>query len=293
MECLDCGAWYLDPRPDVSALDVIYPPNYYTYVLESKSRGDIDLARRGLFSRLASRLFRQRIRPIAKYMKFTPDKTWLDIGCGNGAVLDSMRAEFGIVGTGIDFSEAAAQHCRRRGFAAHACRFEDFSPAAGETYDLLHSSHVIEHVESPLDYMRKAFELTKPGGLNVFITPNTATWEARLFGRHWGGLHVPRHWTLLNPQSAKRLGQRAGFEHLETCFSTNGTFWTWTFHSLSRPLLGQRVSDALFPADHRFIESNPWNIARIGAFTLVDMLNTAVLRQSSNMLCIFRRPEAS
>ncbi len=290
MECLDCGAWYLSPRPDVSALDVIYPPNYYVYVLESKSGGDVDAARRGLFSRLASRLFRKRIRPIAKYMGLTAEKTRLDIGCGNGSVLEAMRDEFGIVGTGIDFSEQAVAHCRQRGFAAHACRFEDYAPEGGETYDLVHSSHVIEHVESPLAYMQKAFELTRPGGLNVFITPNTATWEARWFGRHWGGLHVPRHWTLLDPQSARRLGERVGFEHLETCFSTNGTFWTWTFHSLTLPWLGRRLSDALFPSDHRFIESSLWNIARIAAFTYLDKANCLLLGQSSNMLCIFRRP---
>jgi len=292
-ECLSCGAWYLNPRPDVSALDVIYPPNYYVYVLESKSRGDLEAARKGLFSRLASWLFRQRIRPITKYVELTPDKQWLDIGCGNGSVLESMRDAFGLVGTGIDYSKEAAEFCRQRGFEAHASRFEDYQPAAGERYDLLHSSHVIEHVESPLEYMRKAFELTRPGGINVFITPNTATWEARFFGRHWGGLHVPRHWTMLNPRSAKQLGERVGFEHLETCFSTNGTFWTWTCHSLSKNLLGDRLSDALFPSDHRFIESNLWNILRIGAFTYLDKANCLLFRQSSNMLCIYRRPQDS
>ena len=101
--------------------------------------------------------------------------------------------------TGIDLSPRAVETCRARGFTAHASRFEDYAPGEGETYDVVHSSHVIEHVESPLAYMEKAYELVEPGGLNAFITPNTHTWEARLFGRHWGGLHVPRHWAMLDP----------------------------------------------------------------------------------------------
>ena len=63
---------------------------------------------------------------------------------------------------------------------------------------MIHSSHLIEHVESPSAYLRKTWDLLAPGGLSVFITPNTATWEARAFGRHWGGLHAPRHWALLD-----------------------------------------------------------------------------------------------
>lgn len=290
VECLECGAWYLDPRPDEAALGVIYPPNYYIYVLEDRSKGDIATARKGAFSSLAGWLFKKRIKPIERHLPITAATTWFDVGCGNGSVLESMREAYGAKGTGIDLSATAVEFCRRRGFEARVGRFEDYVPAPGEAYDLVHSSHVIEHLASPLDYMRKVRDLLRPGGISVFITPNTGTWEARRLGRHWGGLHAPRHWTLLNPRSARLLVERAGLEHLETCFSTNGTFWTWSFHSLARPYLG-RLGDRIFPSDHRFIESNLWNIVRIGGFTMFDLANVLLLGQSSNMMVIARRPE--
>jgi len=289
--CEDCGAWYLDPRPDASALGIIYPPNYYAYVQDAEVQGDETTERRGLFGRLQSWLFKKRIQPIAKFMALGPGKSWLDVGCGNGSVLQSMKEAYGLVGTGLDLSKEAVLFCRRRGFHAHACRFEDFQPEPGEQYDIVHSSHVIEHVESPYAYLVKTFELLKPGGLSVFITPNTATWEARCFGRHWGGLHAPRHWTMLDPASARQLADRAGFEHLETTFSTNGAFWTWTFHSLLHGRCPAALNDAIFPSDYRFIKSHPWNIARIGLFSCFDAANVVLTGQSSNMLVVLRKPE--
>ena len=292
-ECTDCGAWYLDPRPDTSTLDIIYPPNYYAHVMEARTRQDSEQRNfRGLYKRLVLATFLRRMKPIVKHGSIGADTTWLDVGCGAGYPMDAMFAAYGTRCTGIDMSAEAVRQCRERGFEAHAARFEDYEPHPGEAYDVVHSSHVIEHVASPLDYMRKAWQLLKPGGLNVFVTPNTATPESRRFGRHWGGLHVPRHWTMFDPRSAKLLGERTGFEHVETSFSTNGAFWTWSFHSRLQNTLPSRWNDRIFPSDHRFIDSNPGNLARASLFALFDLATLAVSRQSANMLCIFRKPGA-
>jgi SAM-dependent methyltransferase len=154
----------------------------------------------------------------------------------------------------------------------------------------VHSSHVIEHVVSPQDYMRKCWDLLKPGGLCVFITPNTATPEAKRFGRHWGGLHVPRHWTLLDPRSAKILGERTGFEYVEISFSTIATFWTWSLHSSLMNRISSKWNDRLFPSDHRVMESSLWNLGSMAFYSLFDLANLIFAKKSANMLCIFRKP---
>jgi 2-polyprenyl-3-methyl-5-hydroxy-6-metoxy-1,4-benzoquinol methylase len=292
-ECLDCGAWFLDPRPDVSALNIIYPPNYYAHVLEAKALEGSDMqAHSGFSKRIALALFRSRIRPIMKHLTVKSETTWLDVGCGAGWALETMHEAYGVSGAGLDMSPSAVEHCRQRGIDARVGRFEEYEARPGEVYDFVHSSHVIEHVESPLEYMRKSWELLKPGGLCVFITPNTATPEAKWFGRHWGGLHVPRHWTMLDPRSAKMLGERTGFEHVATNFSTNGTFWAWSFHSSLRGKIPDKWNDRLFPSDHRVVESSLWNLAHIGVFTVFDLMNVLFAKQSANMLCIFRKPSS-
>ena len=289
--CLECGAWYLDPRPAESELGTIYPPNYYSNVLEAGSGVDVEEAGKGLFQRLGLWLFKRRIRPIERHLQLTPETRWLDIGCGFGLALESMYQVHGMRGVGVDMSERAVAICRQRGFEAHAVKIEDFEPPTGMRFDFIHSSHLIEHVASPLSYLRKVYDLLEPGGTTVFITPNTETWDSRLFGRHWGGLHVPRHWVLFNAASAVRAAQRVGFEHVETCFSTNSQFWIWSFHSLLGGFLPQKVCDSLFPSDHRFVKSSVWMVFRGGFFTAVDMLTVLLTKRSSNMAVILRKPK--
>lgn len=290
MECAACGAWYLDPRPDVSALDVIYPPNYFAYVLEAQADSRSTEQSGGVYAALRSWLYQRRIAPIEAQVPLSPKTRWLDIGCGDGAVLEALRASHGVVGKGLDLSERSVRICRRLGFEAEAGRFEDYEAGEGERYDVVHSSHVIEHLESPLEYMRKVYELLEPGGVSVFITPSHDTWEAKRFGKHWGGLHVPRHWCVLDTHSAKLLGERAGFEHVLTSFSTNSGFWTFSAHALTQAAFGRRVADALFASDHRVTKSSLWNLARSAAFTGIDVLTLLATRRSANMLVMHRKP---
>ena len=291
-ECLECGAWYLDPRPADSELGTIYPPNYYANVIEASSTADVENAKKRVFHRIGLWMFKRRIHPIAKHLQPAPEKRWLDIGCGYGMALESMYSAYGMRGVGVDMSERAVAICRQRGFEAHAVRFEYFAPPSDMRFHFIHSSHLIEHVASPLAYLKKVYDLLEPGGVTVFITPNTQTWEARLFGRHWGGLHAPRHWVLFDAASAVRAAKRVGFEHLETCFSTNGQFWIWSFHSVLTQILPRRLCDWLLPSDHRFVKSSAWMVLRGGFFTVVDMINVLCTGRSSNMAVILRKPSA-
>jgi fatty acid desaturase/2-polyprenyl-3-methyl-5-hydroxy-6-metoxy-1,4-benzoquinol methylase len=293
MECAECSAWYLDPRPADTELGTIYPPNYYSNVLEASSAIHVEEAKKGLFHHLSLWMFKQRIRPIERHLKIIPSTRWLDIGCGFGMALESMHQVHGIRGVGVDMSARAVSICRDRGFEAYAVKIEDFEPAAGTKFHFIHSSHLIEHVGSPLAYLQKVYDLLEPGGITVFITPNTRTWESRVLGRHWGGLHVPRHWVLFNASSAARAAERAGFEHLETCYSTNSQFWVWSFHSLLLRFFPRGLCDALFPSDHRFVKSGLWMVLRGGFFTALDTLNVMCTGRSSNMAVILRKPTTS
>ena len=281
----------LDPRPDASALGIIYPPNYYAYVHDAKVRGGGTREVRGLFATLRSWLFKKRIQPIAKFIELGPGKTWLDIGCGDGSALQAMREAYGVVGTGLDFSAEAARFCGERGFRAYASRFEDYRPQPGEQYDLVHSSHVIEHVESPVPVTcARPSSWSSPAGSASSSRRTRPPGKRGVSGATGADCTSRGTGPCSIPGSARTLAERAGFEHLETSFSTNGTFWTWTFHSLLRGRWPAGLNDAVFPSDYRFIKNHPWNVARIGLFSCVDAINLVVTGQSSNMLVILRKP---
>jgi SAM-dependent methyltransferase len=287
VRCMDCNAWYLSPRPHESTLSIIYPPNYYAYVMDAgKQRSH----KKSFMSGLIKKLFKLRINPLSKFVPLNTQTRWLEVGCGDGYVLEAMRETYGVNGVGLDLSEAAAAACRRKGFEAHASRFEDFHPSDTKKFDVVHSSHVIEHLTSPRDYMLKVYDLLKPGGICVFITPNTDTWEAKLFGKHWGGLHVPRHWTLLNHKGMNQLAEGTGLQWKATRFSTNGVFWGFSLHSFLLSILGRKVADFIVPSDHRIVNTDLFTFLRIASFTLCDAFNLLLFRKSANMMVIFQKP---
>ena len=65
--CSNCQLTYLHPRPDVSELKTIYPPDYYTYNL-SLNQHESDLHKKSLFKSILVSLdinsYRQRILPF-------------------------------------------------------------------------------------------------------------------------------------------------------------------------------------------------------------------------------------
>jgi len=284
VECLGCSLWYLDPRPDESALDVIYPPNYYAYASASGAGARLS-------DGVAERLFRSRFDVLERHVQLTADTRWLEIGCGQGEVLEGLRKYYRLEQlVGLDYSESAAALCRDKGFDARALRIEDLVASELGSFDVVHSAHVIEHVASPLAYAHKAFELLRPGGICIFATPNTQTWEARLFGRHWGGLHAPRHWALFNPRSVRVLAERSGFVFEEIVWSRSGCFWIWSLHSLATAYVGRRVADAAFPSDQRINDTHLPNVARTACGAALDLLNARLFGRSSTMVVVLRKP---
>jgi SAM-dependent methyltransferase len=58
-------------------------------------------------------------------------------------------------------------------------------------YDIVSMNHVLEHVIDPGLVLERALRLLRPGGWLVGQLPARTSWEARLFGRYWGGYHFP------------------------------------------------------------------------------------------------------
>lgn len=112
------------------------------------------LARFGLVNRLVSgwgAVYRARIRPVIAANGGRA--RLLDIGCGGGDVLRRLveaahRDGFEIEGTGIDPDAAAIEVATRRPSAGLSFRraHSDALIAAGETFDIVVSNHVLHHL---------------------------------------------------------------------------------------------------------------------------------------------------
>ena len=188
----------LNPRPDLSELGRIYPPNYGAYHFDQPV----------LTFRIRDRLEQRKVAMLRRYIP--DDADVLDAGCGGPGFLDRLR-QFGPPGWrlwGNDINPAAMAEVERHGFKTLPGRFEEM-PAA-MIFDAVILKQVIEHLDSPRTVVEGIARVLKPGGTLIIETPCVDAWDAKLFRRRtWAGYHFPRHWTMFDPATLRAMVERA------------------------------------------------------------------------------------
>ncbi len=129
------------------------------------------------------------------------------------------------------------------------------APLQSESFDVVVSAEVVEHLENPREIMREWFRVLRKGGWVIFSTPNNESWRSllSLFARgHFAGFsdeNYPAHITALLARDVQRLALEAGFGHPSIFYTDHGylprfTRFTWQ-NILSGGAKGRRFSDNL------------------------------------------------
>lgn len=158
----------------------------------------------------------------------------LEIGCGNGAMLQGLRS----LGWSVEGVEPDPVS---RGIAAAADipvypSLDDVIGTSRYSAVVLH--HVIEHLVDPVAVLRRIRELLKPGGQLVIVTPNLDGWGRSKFGRAWYPLDPPRHLQLYTIGSLARALATAKFDDIRVEASVKG-MRSYIYRSLEIQRLGQ------------------------------------------------------
>ena len=106
-------------------------------------------------------------------------KRALDMGCGAGLLAEPL-ARLGASVTGVDAAPeniaAARAHAAAMGLSIDY-RVGDTGAVAGETFDLITSLEVIEHVDNPAAFVAGLAGALAEGGLLILSTPNRTPWS--------------------------------------------------------------------------------------------------------------------
>lgn len=198
-QCIGCGHLYQNPMPAPADLERRYDSDYTAYEIENADRY-LNLMLLGLRDLGFDSL--ERSMPA--------EKTFLDIGCATGALVEYMkrrswRAE------GLEICREAAEWGQHnRGVSIHCCTLEH-APIAEQSIHLIHSSHVIEHVGDPRAFVRRIRDLLAYGGYCVTVTPNSTSLQRLLRGPNWRSA-IGDHVNLFSRSGLIRLHREAGLE---------------------------------------------------------------------------------
>ncbi|HVT65882.1 MAG TPA: class I SAM-dependent methyltransferase [Mycobacteriales bacterium] len=293
VKCDTCGLGRLDPCPDVSELDTIYPPAYYSYNMVSGRGTDGEI---GLKEKVSQRYAASVLETALERAAVTAgDKVkLLDVGCGDGRILDYYRAARPDLETwGLDINGDALAIAAKAGHKTVQGAFEKDVELPKGYFDVVIARHVIEHVEDPVVFARNAAALLRPGGVFLAACPDFGSADAKRFRGHWGGNHFPRHWWFFDGDAMRKVAEHVGLECVAIDHELNPVFWTWTMHSaLKDRYPTAKWVDAVFPPVSIFY-GGPRSFLLQGTFSVVDSVFRKRTGMTGSMLATLRKPTSN
>lgn len=145
-----------------------------------------DMKKYGPFSRHLRRIIKQIIRPL----EF---ESVLDVGCGQGSLLQELQVEFPrIKPYGIDLSASAVELARERVPAGRFCVMDITEDSLEEKCDLVLCSEVLEHIPDDITALRNLRKMTRK-----YLLISTPQGRMRGFERQYGHVRNYTHGELV------------------------------------------------------------------------------------------------
>ena len=196
--CRHCGLTYVNPRLATnSALTTYSTEEELAYFSDTRA------SRSAAYGKL--------IEDAATWLG-RDSQTWLDIGCGDGALVGiARRAGIECVGTEISHTLIRAVQQRLGEDAIVASSLADLPRGF---YDVVTLLNVLEHLPDPRATLKRASPLLKPDGLLLVHVPNLGGLPARLLRAHWRHIAPTEHLYYFTPRTLRALMSRADLEPL-------------------------------------------------------------------------------
>ncbi|MDA3808767.1 MAG: class I SAM-dependent methyltransferase [Spirochaetaceae bacterium] len=173
VRCRKCHLILQNPQPVFEDLDNRYSEEYFKYEQDNdqtffdlmlKSLSDIDINPNNFDS--------------------SENRSFLDIGCATGLLVEYFQKS-GWMSRGVELCSPAAIYGSELRLIDIFSGTVEQAAFKDETFDIIHCSHLIEHLNNPGSFMDEVYRILKPGGMFLCTTPNVSGFQAKLFQSKW------------------------------------------------------------------------------------------------------------
>jgi len=136
--------------------------------------------------------------------------TILDIGCGTGAFLNTMK-EAGWKITGLEPDDTAITKAKSL-YQIQPQPSSELFNMSEQQFDAITMWHVLEHVHQLNEYFFQIRKILKDNGTLFIAVPNYTSFDAYFYKETWAAYDVPRHLYHFSPMSMELLVKRYGMK---------------------------------------------------------------------------------
>ena len=196
VECSNCRLRLTSPFPEKEALGGYYESDeYISHADETKGLFD------SMYNLVRSYMLGRK-RNIVEKSSGKKQGTILDIGCGAGHFLNSMK-ENGWDVKGVDASQKARELVKSQ-YEIDGMTPEDWL-SSEEAYDVITCWHSLEHVYEPWNYLEKIKTQLSSDGVLIVALPNYESTDGNIYGSNWAAYDTPRHLYHFTPSSIEKI----------------------------------------------------------------------------------------
>lgn len=241
-QCSRCKCLQIEDFP--FNLSKYYPDNYYSYKAKShrkkrlftKLRDGYALFDKGFMGKvLCAKYLRKELRFLS-LLPVRKDTKILDVGCGAGNLLYSMR-ELGMKNLlGIDpFNAEDVEY--ENGLKIQKKEIHDVK----DLWDIVMFHHSFEHIADPAKTLQTVSDLLTPDGCCVIRIPISSSYAWNHYKVNWVQLDAPRHYFLHSLESMNILADQARLTLSEVVYDSSPfQFWASEQYIKDIPLADKR-----------------------------------------------------
>lgn len=208
LECENCTMLYISPRPTFDILKSFYANSvnykfFNDYIFPSSKE-----VRR-------EKMFIPRVEKVIKLCQKNNINTnnILEIGAGYGLFLEEMQKRnlFDNI-YGIEASDSLYERSKDLGFNVYNGIFEELN--IKQTFDVIVSFEVIEHIFNPSDVIKKIFSMLNDNALLIMTFPNYNGFDISTLKEASDSIDH-EHLNYFNEKSIKLLLEESGFKDIQ------------------------------------------------------------------------------
>jgi 2-polyprenyl-3-methyl-5-hydroxy-6-metoxy-1,4-benzoquinol methylase len=184
-QCNNCTLRFTQDAPVETAIGKYYKSPQYI----SHTNSDKGLLNK-IYQRVRNFTLQNKARLVLDATAVTQGKL-LDVGCGTGGFLNTMKKE-GWTVTGLEPDEEARSLAKKI-YDLNVFDSSSINSLSINSFDAITLWHVLEHVHDLHGYVDQLKELLKLNGKMFIAVPNYLSLDSDIYRLNWAAYDVPRH----------------------------------------------------------------------------------------------------